>query len=304
MKNLVHKLTETETQFDTKVAESVKASVAEKRSIQTKHEQTCAESKKIKRENEELKKDVNSLNVALKSAKKETKETHFEFVKKVKEMEGKIETLQEYKLAKASEEKELKSKSKKVDKKLKLLGEKEAKINLELIKLKRDTEITTNNNSVELDEKPNIDKNGKEVLKFCKHSPQCSIRQPKPPPFGPPTQTQFETTKAATDNEAKELELKDLTDQILDFFQTEPVSDMDFTITKLEMIKSLFEPKNNEERDLSKFDDLIKIAKENKDIIENIEKEAHDDEHSYEDYFDDNLPIHFYGEDGELIFDC
>ena len=110
VENLVQKLTETEKQFGTKVAEAVKATVAERRSIQIKHEQICVESKNIKSENEELKKDVNSLNVALKSAKKETKETHFKLEKKVKEMEGKIETLQEYKLAKASDEKELKSK--------------------------------------------------------------------------------------------------------------------------------------------------------------------------------------------------
>ena len=101
------------------------------------------------------------------------------------------------------------------------------------------------------------------------------------------------------------LKLEALSDQILDFFQTEPVDDLDFTIIKLEMIKTLFEPKNNEERDLSEFDDLIEIAKENKKIIENTKKEANDDdeEHCYEDYFDDNLPRHFYGEDRELIFE-
>jgi chromosome segregation ATPase len=105
--------------------------------LEKKHEAVCSEKKNLKSENEDLKSEVNHLKVTLKTCKKEKKESDNRYEKKMHEYEGKISNLIDYKNSKLSKEKDLKSKNKKVEKKLKALVEKEAKVELEKRKVER-----------------------------------------------------------------------------------------------------------------------------------------------------------------------
>ena len=57
-------------------------------------------SKSLKNENEELKKEVKSVNVALKAAKKDNCDSRKEFKKKIDTLEGENEKLQHFKMSK------------------------------------------------------------------------------------------------------------------------------------------------------------------------------------------------------------
>ena len=107
------------------------------RTLQIKHEKTCAANKILKQENEALSKDLNSASVALKSSRKDTKDVAHRYEKKVEALEDKIKVLEQYKAEKDAEQKNLNSKSKKLDKKLKTINEKEAKVALEKLELER-----------------------------------------------------------------------------------------------------------------------------------------------------------------------
>ena len=99
-----------------------------KRVLEIKHGKVCAANKTLKQEKEDLSKDLNKLNVALKSSEKEVKTLTYKFEKKVGSLEETIKELNDFKSSKLSEEKDLKLKIKKYDKKLKLIQEKEAKL--------------------------------------------------------------------------------------------------------------------------------------------------------------------------------
>ena len=103
----------------------------EKKALESKHEKTCAEVKKIKSEKKELVKEVDNISIVLKRAKKEAKENADANEKLVKNQDKKIKELLEFKILKTSEDKELKNKQKKLEKKLKAVFEREAKLNLE-----------------------------------------------------------------------------------------------------------------------------------------------------------------------------
>ena len=109
----------------------------EKRLLQIKHEKTCAENKALKNDNEAFRKDLNIASVALKTSKKESKDSSHRFDKKVENLEEKIRGLNETKIARESEEKDLRTKIKKVDKKQKQIQEREAKLELEKIALQK-----------------------------------------------------------------------------------------------------------------------------------------------------------------------
>ena len=107
----------------------------------------------------------------------------------------------EYKRAKAAEERELKVKVKKVNKKLKDLNEKEAALKIEKINLtkicdieKRDIE----NNDKEADSTTKINKT------VCIHTPQCNTREPTIPPtslvthWTIPTNNHFQSSASFT----------------------------------------------------------------------------------------------------------
>ena len=66
----------------------------------------------------------------------------------------------------------------------------------------------------------------------------------------------------------------------------------------LKFKKSLLEPENTSD---SMFDELIDKMKTLKEAIN--DREHDDDEVSWSDFYDDELPPHYWGEDGnELIF--
>ena len=119
------------------IANKVKTSSDQKRALEIKHERVCAENKNLKNEIENTKKDLNSTKIALKSSRKETKDTSYKFEKKVEQLNDTIKDLEDYKVAKLSEEKELKVKLRKADKKMKSVKEREAKVELERIKTER-----------------------------------------------------------------------------------------------------------------------------------------------------------------------
>ena len=61
----------------------------------------------------------------------------------------------------------------------------------------------------------NEKKDETKITTVCNHSPQCSFRQPLPPPIGPPTKEQSETRESVLKYEAKEKEIESCAAQIL-----------------------------------------------------------------------------------------
>ena len=128
---------------ETKTLDSIRA-------LQVKHEKICAENKNLKHENEDLKKEINSTNVALKGARKEVKENSHRLGKKMEALEDEVKTLLDFKITKEAEEKDLKAKMKKAEKKMKLVREREAVVEIEKVKLRK--EFENNNNIVKTEE--------------------------------------------------------------------------------------------------------------------------------------------------------
>ena len=120
-----------------------------------KREKTCIELKKVKNEVEDLKKEINQSSVFIKTLKKEAKEADSQHQKTVKKKDDTIHNLQVYKSEKQSEERDLKTKEKKVKKKMKNLEELEAKLCL----LKKDL------NRVEVKVEPNNNDDGGQTWK-------------------------------------------------------------------------------------------------------------------------------------------
>ena len=141
------------------LASKLKAIEAEKRLLENKHVKACSEIKVLKNEREEHVKEINRLKVTLKSARKETKDGLKQFEKEIHDKENKIKDLQNYRTYKTMEEKDLKVKTKKVEKKLKMIKEKEAKLDLEkrgIEKLKHQSKIDWNVTNLELDPNGNL----------------------------------------------------------------------------------------------------------------------------------------------------
>ena len=113
------------------MAEKEKIENQEKKTLQMNNEKFIAENKILRNERDDLKKEENNLSIALKSVKKDLKDTHYRFEKKKEELEIKIKELTEFKIDKTSEEKDMKNKRKKIEKKLKMLEQKEAKIKVD-----------------------------------------------------------------------------------------------------------------------------------------------------------------------------
>ena len=93
------------------------------------------ELKSLERTNDEVTKEKDDVKKSLNKANREWKDLEHNFKKKVAAFEEKIEDLNNFKAAKATEEKELKNKTKKLEKKAKLLIEKEAKLEVDRTKL-------------------------------------------------------------------------------------------------------------------------------------------------------------------------
>ena len=101
-----------------------------KKQLEIKHEKTCSEQSRLKGEVGELTKELAQASVCIKTLKKEAKETHANHQKVVKRNNDTIENLNKYKSQKLSEEKDLKIKEKKLNKRIKNLEEREAQDDL------------------------------------------------------------------------------------------------------------------------------------------------------------------------------
>ena len=97
------------------------------------------------------------------------------------------------------------------------------------------------------------------------------------------------------------LKREEITTDILEILHIEPVSDIDFTIEKLEAIKSLLNPKNSNE-EYCAFDNLIEAAKETKLCTDHMKKIKVEKEDDFEDYIDDDYPRSKFDDDGNEIF--
>ena len=74
------------------------------RALQIKHEKVCAENKSLKCESEDYKKEINKLNISLKTAKKESKEIAHSLNKKTEALDDRVKMLLDFKIAKDAEE--------------------------------------------------------------------------------------------------------------------------------------------------------------------------------------------------------
>ena len=197
--------------------------------LKSRNEKLEAEKKTIKTDKDELLRENNAANVALKSCRKDLKDSSHRFNKKIEELEVKIEELTEFKIMKNSEEKEIRNMKKKTEKKLKEVREKEAKLKLnqsslekQLKHLTNETKNTDDNENlrgvleISIEEvsanQPNPYVQGSksspslatptlvphhqhlELVEDppCEHDPQCVLRAPHPPPHGPLTLKQHE----------------------------------------------------------------------------------------------------------------
>jgi hypothetical protein len=82
--------------------------------------------------------------VALKSAKKESKDATYRHEKKVELLEEKIKELEEFKTKKMAEEKEIKSKDRKATKKMRQIEEREAEVKLKMKELRKKLDTNAN----------------------------------------------------------------------------------------------------------------------------------------------------------------
>ena len=75
---------------------------------------------------------------------------------------------------------------------------------------------------------------------------------------------------------------------------------IDDTIVKLKAVKLVLDPDAEVEGHISLFEELIDLARNHKDGLENLKKGREDE---FEDYYEDeDLPRHYYGEEGEILF--
>ena len=110
--------------------------------------------------------------------------------------------------------------------------------------------------------------------KSCHHTPQCILRDPFPPPYGPRTLSQTERDNKLLINEAVQI----FTGQALDFLKQEDDETLHDTITKLEAVKHMLKPLDEEE---SVFDEIIESAKYVKDAIESLGSNNEFDDKNY-----------------------
>ena len=216
-----------------KKAETEKIENQEKKSLQTKNEKVIAENKLLRNERDNLKTEVNNLNVALKSSRKDLKDAHHRFEKSKEESETKIKDLIEFKIMKNSDEKELRSKQKKVEKKMKKVEEKEAQLKVDRFNFERSTNEKVNDDNHNF--KPNICSSP--TRKPCKtptpmsSPPRVSFTPPipshTPPHYKPfhapstellqsPKSTLSSVTATATDSPRSETKCSELDAESLD----------------------------------------------------------------------------------------
>ena len=96
--------------------------------LEMKHIKTCSDLRRLKDDYDDLTKEFIQSKISTKTLKKEAKELSSEHQKIVKEKDDTIEDLMRYKAERSSEEKDLKVKQKKLNKKLKQVEVREIKL--------------------------------------------------------------------------------------------------------------------------------------------------------------------------------
>ena len=124
-----------------KLEEDLESLKSSKRMTEKKHEQSNIELKALKVENNDMKKELNKYDFKIKTMKKEAKEIDSQYQKELKKKDDTIDNLRNFKTVKDAEERELKLKQKKLNKKLKCLEERESK----LVRKVQNNNISNNN---------------------------------------------------------------------------------------------------------------------------------------------------------------
>jgi myosin heavy subunit len=119
--------------------------------LESKHIKTCSELKSLKGEHDGLKQELTRSKIVIKTQEKETSESNKEHQKTVKKKDDTIENLTRYKTLKDSEEKELKIKERKLNKKLKQVVERESKLRLVKHDLNKNEVVTKTETSKDND---------------------------------------------------------------------------------------------------------------------------------------------------------
>ena len=78
----------------------------------------------------------------------------------------------------------------------------------------------------------------KTLLESCAHKPQCILRDPKPPPFGPITFAEFQLEAEI----GKRGSIEEFINYVKDLIKLEDNETLDDQIEKLEALKRLLEP--------------------------------------------------------------
>ena len=319
------KLDKTEKEVENAIARKIKPVIEEKRSLQSKHEKICAEYKALRVEKEELCKEISHFKVALKTSRKETKDVVKNYEKKISDFEIELKDLVDYKISKTSEEKDLKIKVKRVDKRLKAIQEKEAKLELEKNECR-------NQSKKEKDLKSNLTTDYSEensiteinvpifnqftmLSKLCESDSSSSISSQAIPSCSSLSMADFNSNYQvfpssvaipsspqppvspfqiiSQEKEQIDLKVASFVKLISEYFKAEPGDKVNDTIVKLESLKNLL----RDESQCALFDDLIQEAKVYLDATENL-KTA--DCGETEDFEYEDMPDYYWAQEYEV----
>ena len=99
--------------------------------------------------------------------------------------------------------------------------------------------------------------------------------------------------------EKHEKSLDALVKTVFEFVTGEADTSISEKILKLKAVKIVLDPDSELEGHVSPFDALIDMAKSTKEAIKSMATRCNVEDDEYEDY---DLPRHYYGEDGEVLF--
>ena len=241
-----------------------------------KYERQSQELKDCKRENENLGKTINVQSTKLKAVQRDLKDVEKKKNGEINALETKMKGLLEFKSNYDAEKLRMKKKAKKESKNRKK----------EIEKAAREALVNNNNNG--------RDEFKLQVVSECKHTPQCRLRDPIGPPFGPRTELQAQLDDAVLRQETVAKVLGD----IKTFLKQEETDTIDDQIEKVKVLKELLETEDSEFDDLVNQLETIKLATTK---LNDIEVDLEDYDYLYEEQ---DLPKYYWGgEDGnELIF--
>ena len=151
----------------------------------------------------------------------------------IKNLHNELRKMKEFKEKYDREQIQLKKKLKKESKKKKKETEREAK---EILKRRNENEFTAEDAAYI----PALKTADKTQLEPCTHNPQCNLRDPKPPPFGPKTFAEAQLEDEIVKHESTE----EFINYVKDFIKKEDGETFDDQIEKLEALKDYWSLKN------------------------------------------------------------